>query len=97
RALVAICGSRLLFGMSTIGSLLLYRNYFTDHGVLRAGLVGLGQVFAVAMVGLAAVTQLAFGLPFRMDLLLVGAFFLGCSASGAKICVDTTVQEDIED
>jgi len=123
RALVAICGSRLLFGMSTIGSLLLYRNYFTDHGVLRAGLVGLGQVFAVAavgyvaaaiatpdaaarfgtarwitaMFGLAAVTQLAFGLPFRMDLLLVGAFFLGCSASGAKICVDTTVQEDIED
>lgn len=123
RALVAICGSRLLFGMSTIGSLLLYRNYFTDHGFLRAGLVGLGQVFAVAavgyvaaavatpaaaarfgtatwisaMFGLAAITQLAFGLPFRMDLLLVGAFFLGASASGAKICVDTTVQEDIDD
>jgi len=123
RALLAICGSRLLFGMSTIGSLLLYRNYFTDHGFLRAGLVGLGQVFAVAAIGyvaaavvtpaaaarfgtarwttlmfaLAAITQLAFGLPFRMDLLLVGAFFLGASASGAKICVDTTVQEDIED
>lgn len=123
RALIAICGSRLLFGMSTIGSLLLYRNYFTDHGVLRAGLVGLGQVFAVAAVGyvvaavvtpaaaarfgtatwisamfaLAAMTQLGFGLPFRMDLLLVGAFFLGASASGAKICVDTTVQEDVDD
>jgi len=122
-ALYAICGSRLLFGMSTIGSLLLYRNYFTDHGFFRAGLVGLGQVFAVAavgyvgaaiatpaaaarfgtatwitaMFGLAAVTQLAFGLPFRMDLLLVGAFFLGASASGAKICVDTTVQEEVED
>lgn len=123
RALFAICGSRLLFGMSTIGSLLLYRNYFTDHGFLRAGLVGLGQVFAVAAIGyvaaaivtpaaaarfgtarwtsamfaLAAVTQLVFGLPFRMDLLLVGAFFLGASASGAKICVDTTVQEDVDD
>ncbi|MDQ1684243.1 MAG: hypothetical protein QOC82_980 [Frankiaceae bacterium] len=123
RALLAICASRLLFGMSTIGSLLLYRNYFTDHGVLRAGLVGLGQVFAAAaigyvvaaivtpaaairfgtarwitaMFGLAAITQLAFGLWFQMAPLLVGAFFLGASASGAKICVDTTVQEDIDD
>jgi len=123
RALLAICGSRLLFGMSTIGSLLLYRNYFHDDGLLKAGLVGLGQAFAAAAIGyvvaavvtpaaaarfgtgrwitgmfsLAAVTQLGFGLPFRMDLLLVGAFFLGASASGAKICVDTTVQEDVED
>jgi MFS family permease len=123
RALLAICGSRFLFGMSTIGTLLLYRNYFTDEGVLRAGLVGLGQVFAVAAIGyvaaavvtpaiaarvgttawitvmfaLAAVTQLAFGLPFQMAPLLVGAFFLGASASGAKICVDTTVQQDTDD
>ena len=123
RALVAICSSRLLFGMSTIGSLLLYRNYFHDQGVLKAGLVGLGQVFAVAAVGyvaaaivtpaaaarfgtatwitamfaLASVTQLGFGLPFEMAPLLVGAFFFGCAASGAKICVDTTVQEDTDD
>lgn len=53
RALAAIAGSRLLFGMSTIGTLLLYRNYFHDQGVLRAGLVGLGQVFAVSAVGYA--------------------------------------------
>jgi MFS family permease len=123
RALLAICASRLLFGMSTIGSLLLYRNYFHDNGFYKAGLVGLGQAFGAAAIGyvvaavvtpaaaarfgtarwvtamfaLAAVTQLAFGLPFRMDLLLVGAFFLGASASGAKICVDTTVQEDVDD
>jgi MFS family permease len=37
--------------MSTIGTLLLYRNYFHDHGVLRAGIVGLGQVFAASAVG----------------------------------------------
>lgn len=123
RALLAICASRLLFGMSTIGSLLLYRNYFRNEGVLRAGLVGLGQAFAAAavgyvvaavvtpaaatrfgtarwisaMFGLAAVTQLGFGLPFAMAPLLAGAFFLGASASGAKICVDTTVQEDTDD
>jgi MFS family permease len=123
RALLAISGSRLLFGMSTIGTLLLYRNYFTDEGVLRAGLVGLGQVFGVAALGyvlaavvtppaaarvgterwivtafaVAGVTQLAFGLPFAMGPLLVGAAFLGFSASAAKICVDTTVQEDVDD
>jgi hypothetical protein len=123
RALTAICASRLLFGMSTIGSLLLYRNYFHDEGLLKAGLVGLGQVFAVAAIGyvvaavvtpaaagrfgtarwitvmlaLAAVTQLAFGLPFEMAPLLAGAFFLGAATAGAKICVDTTVQEDTDD
>jgi hypothetical protein len=51
RALVAMSATRLLFGISTIGTLLLYRNYFHDQGVLRAGLVGLAQAFAVAAVG----------------------------------------------
>src|SRR5207302_961109 len=51
RALGVIAGSRLLFGMSTIGTVLLYRNYFHDSGVLRAGLAGLSQAFAVSAVG----------------------------------------------
>jgi MFS family permease len=49
--LLAIAGSRLLFGLSTVGTLLLYRNYFHDDGVLRAGITGLGQVFALSAVG----------------------------------------------
>ncbi len=51
RVLLAMGGSRLLYGMSTIGTLLLYRNYFHDQGPLRAGLVGLGQAFALSACG----------------------------------------------
>ncbi len=39
----------------------------------------------------------AFGLPFRRPLLVVGAFVLGVSAQGVKICVDTTIQEEVAD
>jgi MFS family permease len=46
---------------------------------------------------LASVTQLAAGLPYTMQGLLPGALVLGFAAQGAKICVDTTVQEEIED
>jgi MFS family permease len=123
RALAAISATRVVFGLSTIGTLLLYRNYFTDHGLLRAGLVGLGQAVAAATVGYVAaavvtptvarrigkptwiascylgagVAQLAGGLPFRMLPLLFGAAAIGFASSGAKICVDTIVQEQIDD
>ena len=39
----------------------------------------------------------AFGLPFQRDLLIVGSFFLGVSAQSVKICVDTTVQQQVDD
>lgn len=123
RALLAISAGRLLFGLSTIGTLLLYRNYFRDQGPLRSGLVGLGQAFAVAAVGYflaalvtpsaatrlgtsrwiviaytsLAITQLACGIPFALPPLLVGALMLGFAASATKICVDTIVQEDVDD
>src|SRR4051794_357373 len=123
RALLAISGARVLFGLSTIGSLLLYRNYFHDQGVLRAGLVGLSQAFASSAVGFvaaafvtpimtartgkprwivvvfggAAAVELAFGLPFAMAPLLIGACLLGFATQSAKICVDTIVQEEVAD
>jgi MFS family permease len=123
RVLLAMGASRLLFGLSTIGTLLLYRNYFEDDGVLRAGIVGLGQAFAASAVGyvlgavvtpmvtarvskprwivavftLAAVTQVGCGLPFAKAPLLVGALLLGFATQSAKICVDTIVQEEIDD
>jgi len=123
RALGAIAASRLLVGMSTIGSLLLYRNYFHDQGMLRAGLVGLGQAFAASAAGYvlaafvtpvatdrigkprwvvlgfaaAAVAQVVFGLPFAMAPLLAGALVIGFVTQSAKICVDTIVQEEIDD
>lgn len=50
-ALVAIGAHRLFYGVSTIATLLLYRNYFTDSGVLRAGIAGAAQVVAAAALG----------------------------------------------
>jgi len=123
RALAAISASRVLFGLSTITTLLLYRNYFHDDGVLRAGVVGLGQAVAAATIGYllaalvtpaiarrigkvqwivtlyagAAAAQLFCGLPFRLAPLLVGAGLVGAATAGAKICVDTIVQEQVED
>ncbi|HTZ44727.1 MAG TPA: MFS transporter [Jatrophihabitans sp.] len=51
RALVMIGVHRFAYGVSAICTLLLYRNYFTDQGVLRAGLAGLGQIVLAIAVG----------------------------------------------
>lgn len=50
-ALAAIGAHRFFYGISTISTLLLYRNYFADDGIFRSGLAGLGQVFAATAVG----------------------------------------------
>jgi MFS family permease len=123
RVLMAMGASRLLFGLSTIGTLLLYRNYFHDDGVLRAGIVGLGQAFAASAMGyvigaivtpivtarisksrwivivfaVAGITQVASGWPFAKGPLLIGAALLGFAVQSAKICIDTIVQEEIDD
>lgn len=51
RAMAAMGVVRYCYGLSTICMLLLYRNYFTDHGVFRAGMSGLAQVVAALAVG----------------------------------------------
>jgi len=50
-----------------------------------------------SMLVLAGVAIAAFGLPFQRDLLIVGSFFLGVSAQSVKICVDSTVQQQVDD
>lgn len=50
-ALAAIGAQRLAYGVSTVCTLLLYRNYFHDDGAFRAGLIGLGQVVVAVAVG----------------------------------------------
>jgi MFS family permease len=42
---------RLCYGVWTVCTVLLYRNYFTDDGFFRAGLTGLSQVVAAVAVG----------------------------------------------
>jgi MFS family permease len=122
-ALTAIGAHRFFYGISTISTLLLYRNYFTDDGIFQAELAGLGQVFAASAVGtltaaaitpaavrrfgkqawvtglfgLAALTELALGLPYTLQTILPAALLLGIVAQGSKICVDTLVQEQVED
>jgi MFS family permease len=122
-ALMAIGAHRFFYGVSTIATLLLYRNYFVDSGFFRAGLAGIGQVFAAAAIGvlaaaaitptavrqigkpawitavfvLASVTEVVLGTPYTMAALLPAALLLGFVAQASKICVDTIVQETVED
>jgi MFS family permease len=51
RAFAVIGVHRFAYGVSAISTLLLFRNYFTDAGVFRAGLAGLGQVVAGVALG----------------------------------------------
>ncbi len=46
---------------------------------------------------LAGVSQLGLGLPFRPVLAVAAGLVLGLVSQGVKICVDTTLQETIED
>lgn len=47
--------------------------------------------------GFAAATELVYVFVMREWLLLAGAFVVGVAAQGSKICVDTIVQESIDD
>ncbi len=124
-ALAAIGAHRFFFGISTIATLLLYRNYtgFTDHGLIRTDLAGLGQIFAASSVGalvaaaatpsgtrrigksrwivvcfaLAALVEATLAMTYQQESFLVAAFLLGFAAQGSKICVDTIVQESVDD
>ena len=122
-ALMAITAHRFFYGLSTISTFLLYRNYFENGRYLKNGLTGLGEVvfasamgvlvaavvtpvmtrrwskerWIVALFTLAAGVEIVFGAPFTKAALLIAAFFLGLAAQGSKICVDTLVQESVED
>lgn len=51
RAFAVISVHRFAYGVTAICTLLLFRNYFSDAGVFRAGLAGLGQVVAAIAIG----------------------------------------------
>jgi MFS family permease len=122
-ALAAIAAHRFFYGISTIATLLLYRNYFSDSGFFRAGIAGLGQVLLAGGVGvvlaaavtppvtqrigkerwmaalfaLASVVEVVLGFPYTKPAVVGAAFFLGFAAQAAKICVDTILQESVEE
>jgi MFS family permease len=57
-ALAAISAHRFFYGLSTVATLLLYRNYFTSEGFFQGGLKGLGQVLVASAIGVFAAAAL---------------------------------------
>lgn len=51
RALMVIGAHRFLYGLSTVATILLYRNYFYPPGDLEAGLAGLAEAVLVSGAG----------------------------------------------
>jgi MFS family permease len=122
-ALGALLAHRAAFGMSLLVTLLLMRYAFTDMGLLRAGMAGLGEVAIAGGAGillagvttdrivdrlgtrnticaaliLAAVSQLALGLPMTLPTILLASFVITFSGQVVKLNVDTAVQHDIGD
>jgi MFS family permease len=121
--LVAIGLVRLCHGITIVSTVLLYRNYFADSGVFRAGLSGLLVIviataiggtaaavatpaatrrlgahrWSVALIASSAFVQVLFFLPYRIWLVPFGFVLTSFSSQGVKICVDTTVQREVDD
>lgn len=79
RAFFVIGIHRFAYGVTAICTLLLYRNYFHDDGILRAGLAGLGQIVAAIAIGgglaafLTPIAARRFGYTKWPAMLLIGA------------------------
>jgi hypothetical protein len=56
---LALAAHRLAFGITTLLTLLLFRYVFTDSGLFRAGLAGIGEAVVVAAAGLGVAALLA--------------------------------------
>jgi MFS family permease len=65
----------------------------TPSATRRFGTIG----WITMLLALAGVAIAVFGLPFQRELLVLGAFVLGFSAQGVKICVDSTLQREVDD
>jgi MFS family permease len=122
-ALGSIGLHRFFYGVSTISTILLYRNYFNEPTETSAAIGGLGlavtasiggfltaavitppvarrigtQAWVVSLFGFAAAVEAVFTIAVSETALVAGAFLLGIVAQGAKICVDTIVQEAVDD
>lgn len=55
------------------------------------------QTWIVVLLAAAFLVEIALGLPFREAPFVAAAFLLGVVSQGVKICVDTLVQENIDD
>ena len=55
------------------------------------------QRWVVIVFAAASVVEVVFGLPYTHPAFLIAAFFLGFAAQASKICIDTLLQESVED
>ncbi|MEO5874012.1 MAG: MFS transporter [Streptosporangiaceae bacterium] len=65
----------------------------TPWAVRRVGKDG----WIAILLALAGFSLLAFATPFRQTPYVVGGFLLGVASQGIKVCVDTIVQENVDD
>jgi len=84
-------GLGLVVGASSLGVVL--AAVITPDVTRRLG----KERWVVVLYAGAAVVEVVLGFPYQQLSVLVAAFFLGVVAQGSKICVDTIVQESIED
>jgi len=121
-AMAVIGAHRFWYGLTTVATILLYRNTFEpdDSDAAFAGLSvtvlvsGLGYFTAaiitpmatarmaprnwiVVLLGLATVVEVFPAALYTQAAIDVSAFFIGVSAQGVKICVDTLVQTHVDD
>jgi MFS family permease len=121
-ALAAIGLHRFWYGLTTVATILLYRNTFEPGdgdaafaalsiAVLAAGIGYFAAAFAtpvattrlsprqwiVALLIVAAVVEVFPTALYTQQAIVIAAFFLGLSAQGVKICVDTLVQRHVDD
>src|SRR3954451_4782292 len=121
-ALATITVHRFFWGLSTIATVLLYRNYFNSGGdeddvnglALVVEAAGIGVVlpawltpivtarigkerWIVGLLVAAAGIEVALVTPFDRVTFVIAALFLGLVAQGVKICVDTLVQQNVDD
>jgi hypothetical protein len=86
-----LVGLSEVIGAGAVGTLL--AALATPPVVRRAGL----RRWVVLLLAGGGTAQLALGLPFAAPTVVAAALLLGLVAQGVKICVDTTVQEEVAD
>jgi MFS family permease len=86
-----LAGLGQVFAATAVGTL-------TAAAITPAAVRRFGKhAWVTGLFALAAVTEIAFGLPYRIETILPAALLLGIVAQGSKISVDTLVQEQVED
>ena len=86
-----LAGLGQVFAATAIGTIIAAA--ITPAAVRRIG----KHAWVTGLFVLASLTQLVFGLPYKIQTILPAALLLGIVAQGSKISVDTLVQEQVED